>query len=61
MSLVVVVPSLPHTLILEIDLWSKIGLIPDLFSDTWCFRSTENPEAKIQMVHASAHLSRDEK
>lgn len=34
---VVVVPELPHFLILGIDFWRQIGLVPNLRSDQWYF------------------------
>lgn len=59
--LVLVVPSLPHSLILGIDFWSKMGLIPDLFSDSWCFRSEDPSVNTVQSIQASEHLKPDER
>lgn len=38
---VLVVPSLPHQLILEIDFWVKMGIIPDLNTGEWHFKNNE--------------------
>lgn len=48
---VVVVPELPHTLILGTDFWIKMGIVPDLRSGDWYF--TENPEPLCIVDHIS--------
>lgn len=40
---VLVVPKLPHFLILGIDFWRKCGIVPDLRGDQWCF--VDRPES----------------
>ncbi|XP_050295859.1 uncharacterized protein LOC126735794 [Anthonomus grandis grandis] len=35
---VLVVPSLPHSLILGIDFWTRMGIIPDLNTGEWHFK-----------------------
>nr|CAI5822920.1 unnamed protein product [Callosobruchus analis] len=37
-----VVPSVPHPLILGIDFWRAMEIIPDLFHGDWKFRSEES-------------------
>lgn len=39
---VVVVPELPHVLILGSDFWIKMGIVPDLRQNEWHF--TDNPD-----------------
>lgn len=36
-----VVPELPHELILGIDFWSKMGIIPDIRNNSWYFANEE--------------------
>lgn len=51
---VLIVPSIPHEIILGIDFWSRMEIIPDLFSDEWSFRSEshslENQISAIQPI-----------
>lgn len=39
---VLVVPELHHTLILGVDFWSRMGLIPDLYAGRWSFRTNDS-------------------
>lgn len=41
---VLVVPSLPHQIILGMDFWIQMGIVPDLFTDQWHFRQESNTE-----------------
>lgn len=41
---VLVVPDVPHTLILGIDFWKSVGIVPDVFRGEWKF---SNPELAI--------------
>lgn len=38
---VLVIPSIPHELILGVDFWSAMKIIPDLFTNEWSFRSDQ--------------------
>lgn len=58
---VLVVPSLPHELILGVDFWSQMKIVPDLFSDTWCFRKEEGEPARINVIQTVEHLKPGEK
>lgn len=42
-----VVPSLPHTLILGIDFWTRMGIIPDLNAGEWFFHNDQPKVATI--------------
>lgn len=39
---VIVVPSVPHMLILGTDFWSRMKIVPDLHSDVWTFQDASN-------------------
>lgn len=54
---VLVVPSLPHNLILGVDFWSKMGIVPDLYSNEWSFRSDFVDSAQISAIHSIDALS----
>lgn len=55
---VLVVPSIPHELILGIDFWTLMGIIPDLFSDEWSFRSVSNSvNCNIAAIHPMDSLT----
>lgn len=41
---ILLVPEVLHTLILGIDFWKKMGIIPDLRSDVWHFSSKTKAE-----------------
>lgn len=34
---VLVVPSIPHSLILGVEFWLKMGIVPDLLDQEWHF------------------------
>lgn len=55
---VLVMPSLPHTLILGSDFWRKLGIIPDLRHGHWSFAGSH--EATLHSLTADSHLSPDE-
>lgn len=50
-----VVPAIPHELILGIDFWTIMGIIPDLFANEWSFRS----ECSFKKCEISAIQSMD--
>lgn len=47
---VLVIPSLPHYVILGVDFWAKMNIIPDLNSGEWAFR--EEPLSTPSVVNA---------
>lgn len=51
-----VVPSIPHEIILGVDFWTKMEIIPDLFANEWSFRLDQDvisrEIAAIQSVDA---------
>lgn len=57
---VLVVPSLPHCIILGVDFWSKMKVVPDLFSGIWNFRSDDS-EICVNALQAVDHLKPVEK
>lgn len=52
---VLVMPSLPHTLILGADFWKKLGIVPDLRHGHWEF--SESPEVAVTSLTDDTHLS----
>lgn len=58
---VLVVPDLRHTLILGIDFWIKMGLIPDVGADEWSFRGPDDLPSQVSAVEAFEGLSNDQK
>nr|XP_023025486.1 uncharacterized protein LOC111513503 [Leptinotarsa decemlineata] len=50
---VLVVPSLPHTLILGMDFWRAMEIVPDMFSGEWCFRNDQHVLQPSTMALAS--------
>lgn len=57
---VLVVPSLPHSLILGMDFWYQMGIVPDLHSGVWTFRSTKEDRVSINALEAMEHLTKDQ-
>lgn len=45
-----VVPSIPHELILGVDFWLKMNLSPDLKTGTWTFVNTLSAEPREQLT-----------
>ncbi|KAJ8979348.1 hypothetical protein NQ317_016077 [Molorchus minor] len=39
---VLIIPSIPHELILGVDFWTLMGIVPDLFGNEWSFRTVED-------------------
>lgn len=56
---ILVVPSLPHSLILGLDFWKKMGIVPDLYSDVWTFRNDQdtNEDIVVSAIQSKEHLS----
>lgn len=57
---VLVVPSLPHLLILGMDFWRRMGIIPDMFSGEWSFRK-ETPVPQLSSLTAMENLSAEQR
>lgn len=57
---VLVVPTLPHFLILGVDFWTKMEIIPDLFSDEWSFREQSLPD-QVTAIHDMEHLNPEQR
>lgn len=57
---VLVIPTLPHLLILGADFWRRMGIIPDLSRGEWTFAK---PEANVEVcaLEPMDHLSSDER
>lgn len=51
---VLVVPSVKHALILGVNFWKEMGIVPDLLSGKWKFATTDVSEVQ---VHASRALT----
>lgn len=41
---ILIVPSLPHTIILGLDFWKQMGIVPDLRNDVWSFSNSNITE-----------------
>jgi transposase InsO family protein len=57
---VLVVPSLSHTLILGIDFWMSMDLLPNLRDDVWHF-SNCTPSVDVGTIESAETLSADQK
>lgn len=57
---VLVVPSLPHGLILGIDFWTKMQIVPDLFSGEWSFR-TDKGASLVSAIQDVGTLTDDQR
>lgn len=55
-----VVPSLPHSLILGIDFWSRMGLVPDLHAGEWHFRNSQDSAPKVSAIQSRDSLHPDQ-
>lgn len=60
---VLIVPSLPHKLILGIDFWKHMGIIPDLYTDMWSFRQERDVIDSVNTVgiHGLDSLTDDQR
>lgn len=54
---VLIIPSLPHELILGMDFWVRMAIVPDLFSDVWTFRDSEQIEPSVDAIQSIDHLT----
>lgn len=50
-----VIPSLPHTLILGTDFWKSMGIVPDIRRGLWAF--TKSPETVIAAITENQDLT----
>lgn len=58
---ILVVPDLPHTLILGIDFWRRMGIVPDLRSGEWQFSNSDNINlAAIEVLKSRSSLTSEE-
>lgn len=53
---VLVVPEIPHLLVLGIDFWRSVDVIPDLNSDVWHFRANPEPSS-VQSIQTESNLT----
>lgn len=53
-----VVPDLPHTLILGVDFWRKFGIVPDLHGGNWVFR--RDADVSVGAIASEEHLTPDQ-
>lgn len=58
---VIVVPSLPHYIILGVDFWLAMKIIPDLSSGEWCFRCDADLQAQVHAIEALDNLTPSQK
>ncbi|KAG5873267.1 hypothetical protein JTB14_013178 [Gonioctena quinquepunctata] len=49
---ILVVPDLSHTLILGVDFWVRVGIVPDLRSKEWKFTQVNGTSAEIIAIEA---------
>jgi len=54
----IVIPDLPHVLILGTDFWKAMGVVPDLRSGQWCF--SDRPEIASLDVADATVLTEDQ-
>lgn len=59
---VLVIPTLPHILILGMDFWRKMEIIPDMFSREWTFKSSSSaPKHEVAALTSIEHMTKDQK
>lgn len=56
-----VVPSLSRDLILGIDIWVVMDIVPNLRSKCWAFAETCPPKAKVSAVVAHDNLANEQR
>nr|CAI5841095.1 unnamed protein product [Callosobruchus analis] len=57
---VLVIPSFPHEIILGIDFWRIMGVVPDLFNSNWSFR-TEVASVQVAGIQDMDTLTPEQK
>lgn len=53
---ILVVPSLPHVLILGCDFWQRMSIVPDLFNGQWTF-AKETSFPTVSAIRSAEHLT----
>lgn len=56
---ILVVPALPHTLILGLDFWQRMAIVPDLFNGQWTF-SGNIKETQISAIQSAEFLTSEQ-
>ncbi|KAJ8937923.1 hypothetical protein NQ318_005530, partial [Aromia moschata] len=57
-----IMPSIPHELILGVDFWRTMGIIPDLFANVWSFRSEhDSVNHEIVAIHPMDSLTAEQR
>ena len=56
---VLVMPSLPHLLILESDFWRKLGIVPDIRHGLWHF--SNSVDTYVHSITDSIHLDPEQR
>ncbi|KAJ8973783.1 hypothetical protein NQ317_006507 [Molorchus minor] len=58
---ILVVPDLSHTLILGIDFWSRMGIVPNISSNEWTFALAETIDIdSVESLKPRSSLTREE-
>lgn len=55
---VLVIPQVPHTLILGADFWKKMGIVPDLRHNEWYFSNIPETIDVVDHIRSQPHLTR---
>lgn len=58
---VLVVPSIPQKLILGIDFWCRMRIVPDLYAGEWSFRSSFPEETQIHAIQSIDTLTSEQR
>lgn len=53
---ILVVPTLPHMLILGLDFWQRMSIVPDLFNGQWSF-SDGKTKSTVAAIESANHLT----
>lgn len=57
---VLVVPAVQHTLILGVDFWKQLGIVPDLRKGMWTFSSEEN-DVRVDSIQGERELTPEQR
>lgn len=58
---VLVIPSIPHSIILGVDFWRGMNIIPDLHSGEWNFKNDSDVDASLDAIEGFDHLTSDQR
>lgn len=58
---VLVIPALPHHLILGVDFWRKMEIVPDLYSGQWSFKSEISRSLEISALQSLDNLTTEQR